>query len=60
LDSLYYKICSKVSETMTMIKYMSSIVSIVYIYGLLALDFFHDVGFLGETFLLLEVSSSSR
>jgi hypothetical protein len=42
-----------------MMKYMSSIMRTVYIYGLLALDFFRDVGFVGETFLFLEVSTSS-
>jgi hypothetical protein len=38
---------------------MSSIVSIVSILGLLAFDFFCDVGFMGEKFLFLDVSVSS-
>jgi hypothetical protein len=42
-----------------MMKYMSFIMSIVYIYGLVAFEFFHDVGLVGETFLFLEVSALS-
>jgi hypothetical protein len=59
LASLCCKISSKVSETTTMMKSMSSIMSTVYICGLVSLDFFWDVGFVGETFLFLEVSTSS-
>jgi hypothetical protein len=59
LASLCCKIYSEVSETAAMMKSMSSIVSTVCICGLVALDFFHDVGFVGETFLFLEVSASS-
>jgi hypothetical protein len=44
---------------MTMMKSISSIMSIVCICSLLNLGFFHDVGFMGETFILLEVSSLS-
>jgi hypothetical protein len=44
LASLHYKISSEVSEIVAMMKSMSSIVSTVCIYGLLALEFFHDVG----------------
>jgi hypothetical protein len=42
-----------------MMKYISSIVSTVCICGLVDLGFFHDVGFMGETFLFLEVLASS-
>jgi hypothetical protein len=59
LASLHCKISSEVYETMTMMKSMSSILSTVCICGLVALDFFRDVGFVGETFLFLEVSASS-
>jgi hypothetical protein len=59
LASLHCKISSKVSEIVAMMKSMSSIVSTVCIYGLVSLDFFRNVGFVGETFLFLEVSASS-
>jgi hypothetical protein len=42
-----------------MMRSMSYIMSIVHILGLLYFDFFRDVGFIGETFLLLDVSTSS-
>jgi hypothetical protein len=41
-----------------MMKSMSSIMSTVCICGLLDLDFFDDVSFMGETFLLLDASTS--
>jgi hypothetical protein len=59
LASLCYKISSEVSDIAVMMRSMSSIVSTVCILGLLALDFFHDEGFMGETFLFLDVSASS-
>jgi hypothetical protein len=59
LASLHYKISSEVFERTTMMKSMSSIVSTVCNCGLVFLDFFHNVGFMGETFLFLEVSASS-
>jgi hypothetical protein len=59
LASLHSKISSEVFETAAMMKSMSSIVSTVCICGLVALEFFHEVGFVGETFIFLEVSASS-
>jgi hypothetical protein len=59
-SSLQYKISSDVSDTMMMMRSMSSTVSTVCNLGLLALDFFRDEGFMGETFLFLDVSASSR
>ena len=58
-SSLYYKISSMVFETTTMVRLMSSTVSIVSILGFLALDFFHEEVFIGETFIFLDVSVSS-
>jgi hypothetical protein len=58
-SSLHYKISSDVSDTNTMMRLISSTMSIVYSLGLLAFEFFHDVGFIGETFLFLDVSTSS-
>jgi hypothetical protein len=43
-----------------MMSSMLSTINTVWNGGLLAFDFFHDVGFLGETFLFLDVSASSR
>jgi hypothetical protein len=60
LASLYCNISSEVFETMVMMRSMSSIVSTVCICGLLPLDFFGDVCFVGGKFLFLEVSASSR
>jgi hypothetical protein len=59
-SSLHCKISSDVSDTMTMMRLMSSTVIIFCSLGLLAFEFFHDVGFVGETFLLLDVFASSR
>jgi hypothetical protein len=58
--SLHCKISSEVYKTTMMMIFMSSIMSTICIYDLLALDFFRDVGFVGETFLFLEVLASSR
>jgi hypothetical protein len=58
-SSLHYKISSEVSATAAMMRSMSSTVSIVFNLGLLYFDFFHDEGFMGETFLFLDASASS-
>jgi hypothetical protein len=58
-SSLRYKISFFVSEMVVMMRSISSTVSIVYNLGLLALDFFCNEGFMGETFLFLDVSASS-
>jgi hypothetical protein len=59
LASFLYKISSEVSDTAAMMKSKSSSVSTVCSLVLLAFDFFRDVGFMGETFLLLDGSVSS-
>jgi hypothetical protein len=60
LASLRCKISSIVSDMAVVMRSMSSTVSTVYSLGLLYFDFFRDVGFMGETFLFLDVSTSSR
>jgi hypothetical protein len=51
---------SEVSNTATMMRSISSTMSTVYNGGLLALEFFHDEGFLGEPFIFLDVSIFGR
>jgi hypothetical protein len=51
---------SKVSDITAMMRSISSTVSIVCKWGLLAHDFFHVEGFFGETFFFLDVSVSIR
>jgi hypothetical protein len=57
--SFLCKISFEVSDTTTIMKSKSSTMSTVCSFGLLALDFFRNVGFMGETFLLLDGSASS-
>jgi hypothetical protein len=59
LASFIYKISSEASDIVAMMKSKSSSVRKIYILVLLAFDFFRDVGFVGETFLLLDGSMSS-
>jgi hypothetical protein len=58
--SLRCKISSNVSDIAAMMRPISSTVSIVCNLGLLDFDFFPDVGFVGETSIFLDVSTSSR
>jgi hypothetical protein len=55
LASVLYKISSEASDTAAIMKSKASIVNIVCSFDLLALEFFHNVGFVGETFLFLDV-----
>jgi hypothetical protein len=55
-SSLHYRISSEVSAIVAMMRSMSSTVSTVCNLGLLDFDLFCDEGFIGETFLLLDVS----
>jgi hypothetical protein len=58
LVSFLYKRSSEVFDIAGMMKSKSLSVSIVCNLVLLAFDFFRDVGFMGETFLLLYGSTS--
>jgi hypothetical protein len=60
LASVLYKISSEALDTVAIMNSKSSTVIIVYSFVLLSLDFFRDVGFIGENFLFLDVSISSR
>jgi len=51
---------SEVSDTAAMIRSISSNVSTVWNVGLLDFYFFRDECFIGEPFLLLDVSTSRR
>jgi hypothetical protein len=59
LDSFFCKISFEASDTVVIMNSKSSTVSTVCSFNLLALDFFHDVGFMVETFIFLDVSMSS-
>jgi hypothetical protein len=53
------KMYSEAYDTAAIMKSKSSTVSTVCSFSLLALEFFRDVGFVGETFLFLDVSGLS-
>jgi hypothetical protein len=54
------KISFEASPIAEIMNSKSSNMSTFCIFGLLDLDFFHDEGFMGETFLFLDGSVSSR
>jgi hypothetical protein len=60
LASFHCKISSEVSATTVMMRSITSTVSIVCDWGLLAHAFFHAEGFFGETFIFLDFSTSVR
>jgi len=57
--SLHCIISFEVYEMTVMITLMSSIVSTISLLGLLSLEFFHEEGFMRETFLFLDIYVSS-
>jgi hypothetical protein len=59
LALVFYIISCEASDTTVIMKSKSSSMSTVYSLVLVALDFFREVGFVGETFLFLEGSTSS-
>jgi hypothetical protein len=59
LASMFYIISCEVSNTTVMMKSKSSSMSIVCSLVLVALDLFHEVGFMGEAFIFLKGSTSS-
>jgi hypothetical protein len=59
LDFLFYIISCEVFDTIAMMKSKSSNMSIVCNLVLIVTDFFLEVGFMEETFVLLEGSASS-
>jgi hypothetical protein len=59
LASVFYKRSCEASDTAAMMKSKSLSVSTVDNLVLLALDFFRETGFVGETFLFLDGSVSS-
>jgi hypothetical protein len=59
LASFFYKMCSEAFDTTTIMNSKSSSMSTVCSLVLLALDFFCNVGFVGETFIFLDGSTSS-
>jgi hypothetical protein len=59
-SSFICKISFEASDTAAIMKSKSLTVRKFYIFGLTTLDFFYDVSFIGETFLFLDISASSR
>jgi hypothetical protein len=60
LASVLYKISYEAYDTSMIMKSRSLTMSTICIFDLLSLEFFHDVGFIGETFIFLDVFASSR